>query len=91
MIYLCVRQTVRNYAQWKEAFDIHLSARQAGGALNKAILLRNIEKPQEIIIIVGWKSLQQAKSYLHSISWQMALQEMGEVVAAEVRFLERIG
>lgn len=46
MTYLYVRQTVENYSQWKEAFDNHLLARQAGGATREALVLRNVDEPQ---------------------------------------------
>jgi len=90
MIYLYIRQTVENYAQWKEAFDNHLSARQAGGATREALVLRNMDDSHEIIVVLGWRDLAQARLYTKSVSWQMALQKMGVVGAPEVRFLEMV-
>ena len=43
MIYLYVRQTIEDYARWKEGFDTHLAARQAGGATAEAFVLRNVD------------------------------------------------
>ena len=45
MIYLYVRQTIEDYARWKEGFDTHLAARQAGGATDEAFVLRNVDDP----------------------------------------------
>jgi len=39
---LYLRQTIVNYAHWKEGFDTHLPARQAGGATAEALVLRNV-------------------------------------------------
>jgi hypothetical protein len=91
MIYLYIRQTVGDYARWKEAFDTHLAARQAGGATREALLLRNVDDPQEIIVLLGWRDLAQARIFSQSVSWQMALQEMGVVGLPEVCLLERVG
>jgi hypothetical protein len=88
MIYLYVRQTVGDYARWKEVFDNHLAARQAGGATHEALVLRNIDDPQEIIVILGWRDLRQARTFSESVSLEMAMRKMGVVGLPEVRFLE---
>lgn len=89
MIYLTIRQTIANYARWKEGFDNHLAARQAGGATDEALVLRNVDNLNEIIVVLGWRDLAQARLFMQSISWQMALQQMGVVGVPEVYFLER--
>lgn len=91
MIYLHIRQTVKDYARWKEAFDMHFSARQAGGATDEALLLRHVDDPHEIVVILGWCDLVQARTFMQSVSWQMTLQQMRVVGLPEVRFLERVG
>ena len=88
MVYLYIRQRVENYARWKEGFDIHLSARQVGGATDEALVLRDVDDPHEIIVVLGWCDLMQARTFMQSVSWQMAMQQMGVVSSSEVRFLE---
>jgi len=88
MIYLFIRQHIADYGRWKEGFDNHLAARQAGGATRKALVLRNVDDPHEIIVVLGWCDLMQARTFVQSVSWQMALQKMGVVGSPEVRFLE---
>ena len=61
IIYLDIQQHFVDYAHWKEGFDIHLSARQAGGATGDALLLRNVDNPYEIIVLLGWCDLRQAR------------------------------
>lgn len=90
MIYLYVRHTVINDARWKEGFDIHLAARQAGGATREAWVLRNVDDPYEIVVVLGWRDLAKARTFMQSVSWQMMLQEMGVVGVPEVRFLEGV-
>ena len=91
MITLYLRQTAVNYAQWKEAFDSHLAARQVGGATAEVLILRNGDDPEEIVVLLGWRDLRQARLYSQSVSWQMALREMGVVGVPNVWFLERVG
>lgn len=90
MIYLYVRHAVVDYARWKEGFDKHLAARQAGGATREASVLRNVDDPNEIILVLGWCNLAEARSFSQSVSLQAALKKMGVVGVPEVRFLEMV-
>jgi len=88
MIYLYIRQTVGDYGQWKEAFDIHSSVRQASGATNEMLVLRNVDDTHEVIVLLGWRDSVQARLFIQSVSWQIVRREMGVVGVPEVRFLE---
>jgi hypothetical protein len=88
MIFIYVRQTIGNLDRCKEAFDSQLAARQAGGATAECVLLRNADDPQEIIVLMSWRDLRQARLFAQSVSWQIALQQMGVVGLPEVLFLE---
>lgn len=90
MVYLWMRYRVADYARWKEAFDTHLAARQAGGATRESLVLRNTDDPNEITVLLGWNTLDQAGAYRQSISLQAALHAMGVVGAPEVGVLEGV-
>jgi hypothetical protein len=77
-----------DYARWKEGFDTHLSARQAGGATDNTLVLRNVDNPYEIIVLLGWHDLATARTFSQSVSLQAAMKQMGVVGVPEVRFLE---
>lgn len=89
MVYLYVRHAIVDYARWKEGFDGHLVARQAGGATHETLVLRNIDQPQELVLLLGWRDLETARSFAGSVSLGMALTAMGVVGTPEVRVLER--
>jgi hypothetical protein len=91
MIYLYIRQTVKDYARWKEGFDTHAAARQAAGVMREPFVMHNVDDPNDIIVLLGWCDLKQARLFSQSVSWQMAMQEMGVVGSPEVRFLEGVG
>lgn len=89
MIYIFLQYSVTDYIRWKEGFDSHLSARQAGGATQEALVLRDVDDPCEIIVVLGWRDLAQARLFIESVSWQRERKGMGVVGVPEVRFLER--
>ena len=90
MIYILLRHSVEDYGRWKECFDLHLAARQAGGATHEAYVMRNVEHPQEIIVILGWHDLARGRAFADSVSLQMAMNEMGVAGVPEVCMLERV-
>jgi heme-degrading monooxygenase HmoA len=91
MVYIHVRHRVEDYARWREGYDNHASARQAGGATAEARVMRNVEDPNEITVILGWNDLQQAKAFTQSASLKEAMQESGVTGLPEIRFLEAVG
>lgn len=88
MIYLLLQHRIMDYARWKEGFDSHLPARQAGGSTDEALLLRNVDDPFEIIVILGWRDLAQARLFTKSVKLRRAMQQMGVVGSPQVSFLE---
>jgi hypothetical protein len=91
MIYLFLRQNVENYARWKEGFDIHAAARQVAGATDEAYVMRNVDAPNEISVILGWSDLKKARAFTQSTSLKESMQKAGVVGSPEVRFLEAAG
>lgn len=88
MIYLYLRQTVKDYARWREGYDNHVSARQAGGVTDKAYVLRNVDDPNEITVILGWSDLAKARAFTQSVSLKEAMQKAGVTGPPEIRFLK---
>ena len=90
MVYILLRHTVKDYSRWKECFDLHLGARQAGGATDEAYVMRNVEHPQDLIVLLGWHDLASVRAFADSVSLQMAMNEMGVAGLPEVCVLERV-
>lgn len=88
MIYLLIRYHIENFARWKETFDTHLAARQAGGATNEIHIMRNVDDLNEITILLGWTSVKTARLFAQSVSLNETMQQAGVVTVSEVRFLE---
>ena len=91
MVYIHVRHRVEDYARWREGYDNHAPARQAGGATDEADVMRNVDDPNEITIILGWSDLKKARAFTQSASLKEAMQKAGVTSPPEVRFLEAAG
>ena len=91
MIYLNVRHTVEDYAKWREGFDTHAAARQAAGATDEVYVMRNVDNPNEITVVLGWSDLEKARAFTQSASLKEAMQKAGVTGPPEVRFLETAG
>jgi heme-degrading monooxygenase HmoA len=91
MVYILVRHTVEDYARWREGYDNHAPARQAGGATDEAYVMRNIDEPNDITVILGWSDLEKARAFTQSASLKEAMQKAGIAGPPEVRFLEAAG
>jgi len=91
MTYIYVRQSVEDYARWREGFDNHASARQAGGATDEAYVMRNVDDPNDVTVILGWSDLEKARAFTQSASLKEAMQKAGVTGQPEIRFLEAAG
>ena len=90
MIYVTVRHLVDDYRRWKEHFDIHAAARQAGGATGEVFVMRNLDEADELTVVLGWRNLRQARAFTQSVSLQESMQHAGVVGLPEVRFCEKM-
>ena len=88
MVYLYVRHHVKDYASWREGFDMHAPARQAAGAVDEPLVLRDVNDPNEITVLLGWKDLPRARAFAESISLKDAAQASGVLGPLEIRFLD---
>jgi hypothetical protein len=88
MVYIHVRHRVADYARWREGYDEHAPARQAGGEIGEAQVMRNVEDPNEVVILLGWSDLKKARAFIQSVSLKEAMQLAGVQGSPEVRFLE---
>jgi quinol monooxygenase YgiN len=91
MVYIHIRHRVEDYARWREGYDNHTPARQAGGAVGEAQVMRNVEDPNEVIVLLGWSDLQKARAFIQSVSLKEAMQKAGVQGSPEIRLMEAAG
>ena len=87
MIHMLVRHKVADFAKWKLVYDAHGSARQNAG-LKEEHLLRNVDDPNEVIVLFSAEDLEKAKAFAASGDLRQAMQKAGVSDKPDVYFLK---
>ena len=85
MLYVMIRHKVADFAKWKFAYDAHAAARQSAG-LNEKHLLRNIDNPNEVVLLYTAEDLKKAQAFAASSDLREAIQRAGVVEKPDVYF-----
>jgi heme-degrading monooxygenase HmoA len=86
MMHMLIRHKVADFGKWKPVYDEHLSARQKAG-LKEAHLLRNMDDPNEVILLFSVEDLEKAKAFANSDDLHQAMQRAGVRDKPDVYFL----
>ena len=86
-MHMLVRHKVADFAKWKPVYDDHLPARQKAG-LKEVHLLRNIENPNEVILLFSVEDPDKAKAFAASDDLRQVMQTAGVTDKPDVYFLE---
>jgi hypothetical protein len=86
MRYLLVRHKVAEFDQWKSAYDAHLPSRQKAG-LKQEHLLRNIDDPNEVLILFEVEDLQKAREFSEGSDLSAAMEKAGVVDKPDIYHL----
>jgi quinol monooxygenase YgiN len=89
MVNLLIVHSVKDYKKWKPVFDENLPMRKAAGE-QEARLFRNLDKPNEVIILQKWESVEKARKFIESPDLKKAMQKAGVEGKPEISFLEDI-
>jgi heme-degrading monooxygenase HmoA len=90
MPYLLVRHKVEDYDSWKPVFDHdHGATREQWGSKGGRIL-RNAEDPNELVILLEWDSLENARQFAIADDLREAMQRAGVADQPDIYFLEEI-
>jgi heme-degrading monooxygenase HmoA len=63
--YLLIRHRVASYRKWRSVFDADGPARKARGCTSGQ-LFRSANDPRELVVMLKWKSLEQAREFAMS-------------------------
>jgi heme-degrading monooxygenase HmoA len=89
MVNVMIRQTVADYAQWKQGFDNHASAREEAGSRGGHVF-RSLDDPNQVVILMRWDSIERARSFYESATLRQVRAAAGVTVAQrEVTYLEQ--
>ena len=86
MTHILIRHKVADFAKWKPAYDAHLTAREEAG-LKEQSLLRNIDNPNEVVLLFEAEDLKRAKTFTDSSDLREVMQKAGVVDKPDILFL----
>jgi heme-degrading monooxygenase HmoA len=89
MILVIVQHTVRDFDEWKPAFDDHESVRRQHGATGHMVY-RNVDDPNEVTVLTTWPSRQQAEAFASDPSLREAMARGGVVSEPRVTMVEDV-
>ena len=90
MPYLLVRHKVDDYERWQSVFDHHHGATREQSGSKGGWILRNADDPNELVILLEWDSLDNARHFANADELREAMQRAGVADQQDVYFLEEI-
>ena len=88
--YILIRHPVEDIDKWKDGFDAHASAREAGGATGTNIIMRNADVSDEIVVLMEWSDLAKAREFAQSPDLKEVMQKAGVTGPPDIRFLDLV-
>ena len=88
MVHLHVQHKVEDYGKWKAVFDAQAPARKAAGGTGTEYILRNADNPNELVVVLEWDNLDNARQFSQSPELKEAMQNAGVTGMPEILFLE---
>jgi heme-degrading monooxygenase HmoA len=89
MPYTLLRAKVEDYERWKPGFDEHSTSRRESGSKGGR-LFRNADDPNEVVILLEWDDLENARQFTQSEDLREAMQRHGVAGQPEIFFLEEV-
>ena len=90
MPYLLVRHKIEDYQRWKPVFDHDHGASRKRSGSKGGWILRNADDPSELVILLEWDSLENAKRFANADDLREAMQRAGVADQPDVYFLEEV-
>jgi hypothetical protein len=84
---MVIRHKVRNFANWKPAYDAHAPAREGAG-LTKGRVYRSCDDPNEVVVLLDMADVETAKVFAESADLQTAKEQAGVVGMPALLFLD---
>jgi hypothetical protein len=76
MMHVMVRHKVPDFGKWKPVYDAHAPVRMKAG-LKEAHLFRNIDNPEEVVLLFSADDLHKAKAFMTSADLREVMQKAG--------------
>ena len=87
MTYVMVRHKVADFDEWKAAYDAHAAERAKAG-LEQLHLMRNIDDPDEIVLLFAAQEFGKAKAFTLSEDLRKRMKKAGVKGKPEIWYLQ---
>ena len=89
MPYALFHTKVEDYEKWRPGFDEDISTRRESGSKG-GLLFRNADDPNEVVILLEWDDLENARQFAQSEDLREIMQRYGVVGQPDIYFLEEV-
>lgn len=89
MAYVFVKHIVKNYTDWKSAFDAFIETRRAGGEKSFQIFHPD-DEPNNLFLMFEWDSLDNARKFMSSEDLKNKMKEAGVIEEPQIHFLNEL-
>ena len=90
MAHVLVRSKVESYAKWRPLFDGNDGVRKAAGAIGTPQVFRSGDDPWEVLVLIEWDELENARKFVASDDLREAMQKAGVTDQPTVFFLSEV-
>jgi quinol monooxygenase YgiN len=77
--------TVKDFDEWRKAFDAHISTREASGLTLRA-LARGTEDPNKVFIVLNVSNMKKANAFINSIDLKKVMQKANVTSKPDIIF-----
>ena len=89
MPHVLVRVKVEDYVRWKPVYDGMEGLRKANGA-SDARVFRNTDDPNEVVVLLEWDNMENARRYTGLPELREAMQRGGTIGPADILYLDQV-
>ena len=86
MASILIQHKVKDFAEWKKAFDSNAGLRTSSGELS-ALVFQDAGDPNRVTVLNKWKSLEIAQKFASSPELKAAMEKAGVIGQPAVLFL----
>jgi len=91
MPYVLIRHKIEDYAKWRPEYDEHGASRRKASGCKGTHVFRNSENPNEIVILLEWDELENARQFIQSEDLREAMQRAGVADQPDIYILDDAG
>jgi hypothetical protein len=90
MVYISVKQSVKDYKNWRPFFDNDATRRKAGGATGSNQIYRDVEKPNDVMVVLEWDNKENAQKFAADPALREVMEKAGVIGMPSVTIQDKV-